>query len=96
MEKSLDRREHAQRDASEVLNGRNISAARNILRQVLGNVSVWPDTTRNHLLAKLTINAVPLLQATTLAGPGATVFLLRRAGNTNIKSAKASAKSKHR
>lgn len=54
--------EHVGRMA-EVLKGRDLNAAREILRGALGDIGVRPDVTRSHLVATLQLNPVPLFKA---------------------------------
>jgi site-specific DNA recombinase len=54
--------EHVER-MGELLSGKNVAAAREMLRQTLGDVPVMPNETGEHLIAVVGINPVPLLRA---------------------------------
>jgi site-specific DNA recombinase len=55
-------RDHAAR-MEQTLQGSNVTAAREVLRNFLGDVAVQPDGTGSHLVATVNLNPMPLLKA---------------------------------
>lgn len=47
----------------EILTGKDLGAARELLRAMLGDVPVRPDSTGSHLVATINLNPMPLLKA---------------------------------
>lgn len=54
-------REHVAR-MSEILIGKDMAAARELLRAMLGDVPVRPDSTGSHLVATVNLNPMPLMK----------------------------------